>query len=88
MVEVSIDSNGQVTSAEALSGHPLLRAASLAAARRARFEVNSDRDSRKIILIYRYKDEGGVQDPCCENYPFVISVVAERIYLDTTPSKT
>jgi len=75
MVEVSIDSNGQVASAEALSGHPLLRAASLAAAKATRFEVNSDRDSRRIILIYRFKDEGSTQDPCCESYPYVIWVV-------------
>lgn len=36
-VQVTIDENGDVTSAFAISGHPLLRAASTAAARQAKF---------------------------------------------------
>lgn len=37
VVQVTIDENGNVISANAVSGHPLLRAASVAAARGARF---------------------------------------------------
>jgi periplasmic protein TonB len=36
-VQVTIDENGNVISASAISGHPLLRAAAVAAARQARF---------------------------------------------------
>ena len=36
-VQVTVDENGDVISAQALSGHPLLRQATVAAARRARF---------------------------------------------------
>lgn len=88
LVTVSIDADGQVVSAQAWSGHALLRAASLSAAKASRFQVSSDHDSRQITLIYRFKPEGAAADLCCETYPFVISVVAERIYIDTTPSKT
>jgi TonB family protein len=36
-VQVTVDEKGNVTSASAVSGHPLLRAAAIAAARQARF---------------------------------------------------
>lgn len=37
-VQITIDENGNVTSAEAVSGHPLLKAAAVAAARGAKFK--------------------------------------------------
>jgi Ca-activated chloride channel family protein len=37
VVEVTVDENGKVTSARALSGHPMLKMAAVAAARQARF---------------------------------------------------
>jgi TonB family protein len=37
MVQVSVDESGDVISAKAISGHPLLQQAAVAAARRARF---------------------------------------------------
>jgi len=37
VVQVTIDENGNVISASAVSGHPLLRAAAVAAARGAKF---------------------------------------------------
>jgi protein TonB len=37
VVQVVIDENGRVISAQAVSGHPLLQAVSVAAARNARF---------------------------------------------------
>jgi TonB family protein len=36
-VRVLVDENGNVIAAEAINGHPLLRAAAVAAARQARF---------------------------------------------------
>ena len=38
VVQVTVDENGNVTSAQAISGHPLLQAVSVAAARSAKFE--------------------------------------------------
>ncbi|HSS20277.1 MAG TPA: TonB family protein [Pyrinomonadaceae bacterium] len=38
VVQVTVDENGDVISAQALSGHPLLRAASITAARAAKFQ--------------------------------------------------
>ena len=38
VVQVTVDENGKVTEASAVSGHPLLQAACVAAARQARFE--------------------------------------------------
>ena len=79
MVEVIIDANGQVIFAQALSGHPLLRAASAAAARSSRFEVKSERDSRKIVVVYKFKEEGSASEACCNSYPYVISIVAGSV---------
>ena len=88
MVEVKIDANGQVTSAQALSGHPLLRKASEAAAKESRFELKSAQDSHSLILIYRFKEAGSPSEICCDKYPYVISVVPDRIKIDSSPSKT
>jgi TonB family protein len=38
MVQVTVDENGNVGTASALTGHPLLRAAAVQAARNAKFE--------------------------------------------------
>ena len=41
MVQILIDESGNVVSAHAVSGHPLLQATSVAAARQARFSPTS-----------------------------------------------
>lgn len=56
-VAVTIDEEGNVVSASATSGHPLLRAAAVAAARRAKFPpttLSGQPVSVKGILIYNF----------------------------------
>lgn len=59
-VEVVIDESGQVIRSHAVSGHPLLQAAAVAAARYARFSPTSiDGQSVKVrgFLSYEFKDQ-------------------------------
>ena len=51
-VQVTIDENGNVIAAKAVSGHPLLQAAAVAAAQKARFEPS--KDQVKIIGVVTY----------------------------------
>jgi TonB family protein len=56
-VQVSVDEDGGVTSAKAVSGHPLLRQAAEAAARQSRFNpirVNNQTVSATGILVYNF----------------------------------
>lgn len=55
IVTVKIDKDGNVTSAEIEHGHPLLKTASLAAAKSARFEPSSEIE-RKARLTYVFID--------------------------------
>lgn len=84
VVEVSIDANGQVTSSQALSGHPLLRKAAEVSAKAARFEPSSSNLTTRQILIYRFLEGRESEGDCCVSSPFVISVVGEPLTIDTT----
>ena len=57
-VQVVIDTNGDVISARALSGHPILKTASLNSARKAKFEPTF-LDGKRVevigIIIYKYQ---------------------------------
>jgi TonB family protein len=58
-VEVTIDENGNVIAAKAISGHPLLQSSAVAAARKARFTPVSTPDGpAKVIGILSYNFEG------------------------------
>lgn len=50
-VEIEVDAKGNVTSAKAVSGHPLLQAAAVAAARQAKFKLSS---IGKGILVFNF----------------------------------
>ncbi len=59
-VEVTVDEEGNVTSAKAISGHPLLQAASVAAARNAKFapsRVAGQSAKTQGVLIYTFAGE-------------------------------
>jgi TonB family protein len=59
-VQISVDENGNVTSARALSGHPLLRPAAENAARQSRFnpvKVNDRAVSANGLLVYNFIDQ-------------------------------
>ncbi len=60
VVQVEVDEQGQVISASAVSGHPLLRAAAVAAARQARFSptlLSGKPVKVSGILTYNFKPE-------------------------------
>ena len=74
-VELSIDSEGRVTSLRTLSGHPLLRVAAENAARSSRFAASSVTHSRYVIITYEFKEKGGPARKCCQTFPYVVTVV-------------
>jgi beta-N-acetylhexosaminidase len=86
VVEVKIDANGQVTSSQALSGHPLLRKAAEVIAKDARFEVNAEKQPPYVILIYRFLNTGEPEQVCCMSYPYVISIVGKPLTVDYSQS--
>ncbi|HZH33893.1 MAG TPA: TonB family protein, partial [Pyrinomonadaceae bacterium] len=56
IVEIKINATGEVTSAKAVSGHPLLRTISVLAAKRRKFEVVDNKKlERKAQLTFSYK---------------------------------
>jgi TonB family protein len=58
MVEVTVDENGNVVAAKAVSGHPLLQAASVAAALNAKFVPGKPSgQAMKGILVYTFSSD-------------------------------
>ena len=53
-VQVAIDTNGDVTDAKILKGHKLLNDASIAAARKWKFDKQVNPEIRKADLTFRY----------------------------------
>lgn len=84
-VSVTLNENGSVASAEALNGHPLLGEAAEVAATRSRFKV-LDHQTRRLILVYRFTTDSEEEVPCCENYPYVITMVWDPVLLDAASS--
>ncbi len=67
-VQVTIDEKGNVISAQAVSGHPLLRAASEAAARNSKFQptlMSGKPIQTTGIIVYNFQNDSpaGVQNP-------------------------
>jgi len=63
-VDVTIDEEGNVIAAKAVSGHPLLQAASVAAARNAKFaptKLSGQAVKVQGVLIYTFASEPVVQ---------------------------
>jgi len=57
MVQVTLDESGNVMSAKATSGHPLLRQSAEAAARQSRFNpirVNNQAVAATGVLVYNF----------------------------------
>lgn len=52
LVDVNVNANGEVTDAEANAGHPLLRAAAVAAAREAKFQPSSGQIRGTIVYVF------------------------------------
>jgi protein TonB len=54
-VQVEVDEKGNVTTAKAVSGHPLLRAAAEQAAKQAKFKPSSEK--LKGVIVYNFTAE-------------------------------
>jgi TonB family protein len=52
-VQVAVDANGNVVSARAVSGHPLLRAAAESAARQSRMRIEAANSTGQIVYNFR-----------------------------------
>ena len=62
VVEVKIDKTGNVTSAKAVSGHPLLRKASEQAALQSAFEPSENAAEREARLTYVFTSSSGEKE--------------------------
>ncbi len=63
-VHIVVDVNGNVTTASALTGHPLLRAGCVNAARQAKFSptfINGPPISVRALLVYKFKPDGTIK---------------------------
>lgn len=65
VIQIVVDLNGNVISARAISGHPLLQISALESARKAKFPptlVNGGKQFYvKAILVYKFKPEGTIE---------------------------
>ena len=52
-VQVAVDGNGNVVSARAVSGHPLLRAAAENAARQSKMRIDAANTTGQIVYNFR-----------------------------------
>ena len=52
LVQVSVDENGDVTGAWAISGHPLLRSAATQAARQAKFDPSTGKVTGTLVFVF------------------------------------
>lgn len=75
IIDVLIDSGGRVTLAQLISGEPLLTSGAMSAARGSRFEEDNKVATRFVRLTYRFKKEAEAEEPCCNTYPYIISIV-------------
>jgi hypothetical protein len=81
-VTVIIDKEGKVISGNPLSGHPLLKSASWAAAAQFLFEPSADIAQRTAILCFVYLDSAKTQDVRRYENPYRLAVANELTELD------
>ena len=62
VIEVKINADGQVSDTKAISGHPLLRKVSDAAARKWKFDSGEDQRGARLVFAFGYVD-GKKSDP-------------------------
>src|SRR5690606_26455028 len=87
LVNATLKEDGSVDFASALTGHPLLRRSALVAARGSRFQM-TNQETRRVTLVYRFVpyEKNGTEVPCCENSPYLISIVSRPLVVDTYES--
>jgi TonB family protein len=84
LVRAAIDKDGNVTSATALNGHPLLRAASMAAARASKFEPANTETKREVRLTYIFQTDDEKVDTTLRRYtnPYQITIISIPLHID------
>jgi TonB family protein len=82
-IEVVVESDGTVSSATARSGHPLLRSASLLAARAAKFEPSPADGKRSLVLTFVFLGESdATKDTMRYENAYRIEIVAPALTVD------
>lgn len=85
VVEVKFDKEGKVISAKAVSGHPLLRSASVQAARQSLFEASENDEQREVKLTFIFlPNPNGKENKKRYSNPYRIEVIAEIFMIDST----
>ena len=74
-VDLTVEPDGTVSAAPARSGHPLLRAASVKAARSAKFEPSTEQVKRTVVLTYVFLEGDDTAKTHYKN-PYRIEVVS------------
>lgn len=84
-VMATISPNGEVSSAKGISGHPLLRATSVRAAEKFKFEASESSAEREVQLIFVFlpgqTEKAGLKRYQC---PYRIMVVSEELTIINT----
>jgi TonB family protein len=79
-VELTVEPDGSVSAATARSGHPLLRAAALKAARSAKFEPTVEQAKRNVVLTYVFlADDDSKAAPARYKNSYRIEVVSQAM---------
>ncbi|HEY0461262.1 MAG TPA: energy transducer TonB [Pyrinomonadaceae bacterium] len=89
VVEVKIDNDGKVISANAVSGHPLLRVASVTAAKQSLFEQSAGDEQRDVNLTYVFFP-GQNEKPNTKRYsnPYRVEIIGEAVTVEAINSPT
>ena len=81
IVEVEVNAEGKVVNAAAVSGHPLLRASSVAAARQATFEPGKDGTVFDLTYAFRMKSEQQETTKQAYENLYRIVIVGENLFV-------
>ncbi|HQU93709.1 MAG TPA: carboxypeptidase-like regulatory domain-containing protein [Pyrinomonadaceae bacterium] len=87
-VVVKLATDGSVESAEARSGHPLLRAAATAAARKSKFEPPDANESSTLILVYVFLPYDDKESTIVRyKNPFRIEIFGEDVVINASMAR-
>lgn len=88
VVEIKIDKEGRVTSAKAVSGHPLLRKASEQAVLKSAFEPSDNVVERSVRLIYGFYFSSQTKKSVKRySTPCRMEIIGEDVIIDVSETK-
>jgi Gram-negative bacterial TonB protein C-terminal len=88
VVSVEIDKEGKVTSANAVSGHPLLRSISLVSAKGCLFETSENDIVRQVNLTYVYLLPENDKNLSHYSNPYRIEIIGKNLIVNFSVTKT